>query len=89
MSSLAILAPKDDAEYYSVIKEKHRLLEERGSGSIMSEVEFRTGNVYSKLVMDCLHAETTSSSLTDEDFDDSLDVQENIVSMHRNMLDVL
>ena len=55
----------------------------------MSEIEFRMGNVYSKLVMDCLHAETTLSSLTDEDFDDSLDVQENIVSMLRTMLDIL
>ena len=52
LSTLAILAPKSNAEHYSMIKEIQRLLEERGSGSIRSELEFRMGNAYRKLVMD-------------------------------------
>ena len=55
----------------------------------MTEFEFRMGNVYSKLVMDCLHAETKSSSLADDDFDDSLDIQEKVVSTLRSMLEIL
>ena len=89
VSSSAILTPRDDAEYYSVIKERQMLLEERGNGSILIEIEFRMGNVYSKLVMDCLHAATKSSILGDEEFDDTLDVQENIVSTLRSMLEAL
>ena len=89
LSSLAILAPENNAEYYSMIKEKQRLLEERGSGSIRSELEFRMGNAYSKLVMDCLQAEAGSSSSAEEGFDDSLDVQETIVSTLRNLRGVL
>ena len=85
-SPLAILAPKDDAEYYSMVREIQNSLEEQGSRSIRAGLEFRTGNVYSKLVMDCLHAETQSSSLADDEFDDSLDLQETIVSTLRNML---
>ena len=72
-----------------MMKEKQRLLEERGSGSIRSELEFRMGNAYSKLVMDCLQAETGSSSSPQEEFDDSLDVQETIVSTLRSLLEVL
>lgn len=87
LSSLAILAPEDDAEYYSMVKEKQRLLEEQGSGSIRAGLEFRMGNVYSKLVMDCLHAETQPSSLEDDEFDDSLEAQETIVFTLRNMLE--
>ena len=89
LSSLAILVPKDKAEYYSMVKEKQRFLEERGSGSIRAELEFCMGNVYSKLVMDCLHAETQSNSSADEEFDDSLEFQESIVSTLRNVLEIL
>lgn len=89
LSSLAILAPRDDAEYYSMVKERQRFLEERGSGSIRAELEFRMGHVYNKLVMDCLHVGTVSTSSADEEFDDSLDIQETIVSTLRNLLEVL
>ncbi|CAD6584444.1 MAG: hypothetical protein ASARMPREDX12_001659 [Alectoria sarmentosa] len=89
LSSLAILAPRDDAEYYSMVKERQRFLEERGSGSIRAELEFRMGHVYNKLVMDCLHVGTISTSSEDEEFDDSLDIQETIVSTLRNLLEVL
>lgn len=89
LSSLSILAPRDDAEYYSMVKEKQRLLEERGSHSIRAEIDFQMGNVYSKLVMDCLHAETKPSGSADEEFDNSLEFQETIVSTLRNLLKVL
>ena len=89
LSSLTTLAPSDEAEYYSMVKEKQSLLEARGSGSIRAEVEFRMGHVYSQLVMDCLYAGTLSSSSADEEFDDSLDVQETMVSVLRNLLKVL
>lgn len=89
LSSSAILVPENDAEYYSLIREKQRLLEERGSGSIRSELEFRMGNAYSKLVMDCLQAEAESSSSSEEEFDDFLDVQETTVSTLRNLRGVL
>ncbi|KAM0801414.1 hypothetical protein BDR22DRAFT_847355 [Usnea florida] len=75
LSSLAILAPENSAEYYSMIKEKQRLLEERGSGSIRGELEFRMGNAYSKLVMDCLQVEAGSSSSAEEEFDDSIEAR--------------
>lgn len=88
-SSLAILAAKDATEYYSMVKEKQRLLEERGSCSIRADLEFQMGKVYSKLVMDCLNAEPNPSSSADEEFDDSLDVQETIVSTLRKLLEVV
>ena len=84
-----ITVPKDNAQYYSVVKEKQRLLEERGSDSIRAELEFRMGKAYSDLVMDCLHAENQSSSSEDGEFDDSLESQERIVSTLRNLLEVL
>ena len=89
LSSLAILAPRDDAEYYSMVKEKQKFFEEQGSGSIRAEVEFRMGHVYSKIVMDCLHADTKSSSSEYEEFDESLDFQETMVSTLRKLLEVL
>ena len=89
LSSSAILTPKDDAEYYTMVMEKQKFLEERGIGSIRAELEFRMGEVYSNLIMDCLHAETQSSSSADEEFDDSLEFQESIVSTLRSMSRVL
>ena len=71
-----------------MVKEKQSLLEERGTGSIRAELEFRMGTVYSDLVMDCLDAETQPSS-EDEEFDESLESQERIVSTLRNLLEVL
>ena len=89
LPALNIYAPKDDAEYYSMVKDKQIFLEERGSGSIRAELEFRMGNVYSKLVMDCLDAKSQSPSPADEGFDDGLEVQERIVSTLRSMSEVL
>ena len=89
LPSPATLAPKDEAEYYAMIKEKQAFLEERGSGSIRAGLEFRMGNVYSELVMNCLNAETQSSSSADEEYDDGLDFQERIVSTLRSMSEVL
>ena len=89
LSSAAILVPKDDAEYYSMVKEKQRFLEERGCGSISAELEFRMGNAYSKLVMDCLQAETQPQSSADEEFDESLEFQESMVFTLRRILEVL
>lgn len=85
LSSSTILAPKDDAEYYAMVKVKQDFLEERGIGSIRAEPDFRMGMVYSKIVMDCLHAETQPSSSADNEFDDSLEFQESIVSTLRRM----
>ncbi|CAF9909703.1 hypothetical protein IMSHALPRED_008447 [Imshaugia aleurites] len=87
--SMAILGPRNDTEYYLMVKEKQKLLEELGTGSIRAELEFQMGNIYSKLVMDCLHAERKCSSSADEELDDSLELQETIVSTLRNLLDVL
>lgn len=89
LPSSAVHAPRDDMEYYEMVKEKQRLLDEQGSGSIKAETEFRMGVVYSELVMDCLHAGTKSSSSADEEFDDSLEIQESIVSTLRNLLAVV
>ena len=89
LPSSATLAPKDDAEYYAVIQEKQAFLEERGSGSIRAGLEFRMGNVYSELVMNCLNAQTHTSSSADEEFDDGLEFQESIVSTLRSMSEVL
>ena len=89
LSSPTTTVLEDNAQYYSVVREKQRLLEERGSDSIRAELEFRMGKVYSDLVMDCLHAENQSSSPGDEEFNDSLESQEKIVSTLRNLLEVL
>lgn len=87
--SSATLAPKDDAEYYAMIKDKQAFLEERGSGSIRAELEFCMGNVYSELVMNCLNAQTQSNSPADEELDEGLEFQEGIVSSLRSMSEVL
>ena len=89
LPSSATLTPKDDAEYYAMVKEKQAFLEERGSGSIRAGLEFRMGKVYSELVMNCLNAQTQSSSPADEEFDDGLEFQESIVSTLRSMSEVL
>ena len=89
LPSSAVLAPKDDAEYYAMIEKKQGYLEERGSGSIRAGLEFRMGNVYSELVMNCLNAQTQSSSPEDEGLDGGLDFQERIVSTLRSMSEVL
>lgn len=89
LSSLKILAPKDDAEYYTMVKVKQDFLEERGISSIRAELDFRMGEVYSKIVMDCLYAETQPSIPADNEFDDSLEFQESIVSTLRRMSGVL
>ena len=89
LPSPKITVPNNNAEYYSIVQENQRLLEERGNDSIRAELEFRMGKVYSDLVMDCLHAENQSSPSEDGDFDDSLESQEKIVSTLRNLLEVL
>ena len=89
LPSSPILAPKDDAEYYAMIKEEQAFLEERGSGSIRAGLEFRVGKVYGELVMNCLNVQTQSSSPADEELGDGLDFQESIVSTLRTMSEVL
>ena len=89
LPSSAPLAPKDDTEYYAMMKEKQAFLEERGSGSIRAGLEFRMGSVYSELVMNCLNAQTQSISPADEELDDGLEFQESIVSTLRSMSEVL
>ena len=42
-----------------------------------------------ELVMNCLNAQTQSSSPADEEFDDGFDLQERIVSTLRSMSEVL
>ena len=89
LPSSAILVPKDNAEYYAMIKAKQAFLEERGSGSIRAGLEFRMGIVYSELVMNCLNEQTQFSSPADEEFNDGLDFQERIVSTLRSMSEIL
>ena len=52
-------------------------------------LEFRMGNVYSELVMNCLNAQTQSSSSAHEELDDGLVFQESIVSTLRSMLEMI
>ena len=89
LPSSAIVTPKDDSEYYAMIKEKQRFLEEGGRGSIRAGLEFRMGNVYSELVMKCLNTQMQSSSPEDEELDEGLEFQESIVSTLRSMSEVL
>lgn len=74
--STSVLEPRNDAEYYSMVGEKQRLLRETGPGTILSELRHRMGTAYGRIVMNCLHAPTNQLGKDDEEYDESIDIQE-------------
>ena len=68
--------PQNDKEYYSMVGEKQRLLRETGPGTIYAGLEYRMGVVYSQVAMRCLHATTISAGNDDDEFDGTLDIQD-------------
>lgn len=71
-----ILAPLDDIEYYSMVGEKQRLLRETGPGTIIADLKHRIGETFTNVAMKCLHAPTEATGQEEDDFDDSLNIQE-------------
>lgn len=76
LSSAIELVPRNDAEYYDMVGTKQTRLQQRGSGSIKAELDFRMGTRYGDLVMSCINAATERKAGDDEDLDDSLVVQD-------------
>ena len=83
------LTPRNDAEYYSMVGEKQRLLRETGPGTIHAELHYRMGAAYSQTVMECLHAATSQAGRDELDFDDSLDIQEESLATLRGLAAVV
>lgn len=84
------LEPQDDAEYHFMFGEKQRLFDETGRGSIFAELEFNMGAAYTQAVMWCLEVgPDVTHGVDDEDFDDSLDIQENTLAIFHQLLEVV
>lgn len=83
------LEPQDDAEYQFMFGEKQRLFDETGRGNIFAELEFNMGAAYTQAVMWCLEAGPDVHGVDDEDFDDSLDIQENTLAIFCQLLEVV
>lgn len=90
ISTDSILEPRDNAEFYLMSGEKQRLLGETGRGSIYAELEFNMGAAYAQIVARCLHASSgVKNGVDEEDFDDSLDIQENSLATLHRLLEVV
>jgi serine/threonine protein kinase len=90
MSTGSTLEARDDAEFYSMFGEKQRLLDETGRGSIYAELNFNMGTAYAQAVMRCLQAGPyVKRGVDDEDFNDSLDIQENSLAILHRLLEVV
>ena len=84
------MEPRDDGEFYLMLGEKQRLLDETGPGSIFAELMFNMGAAYTKIVATCLQASPClKARADDEDIDDSLDIQENSLATLHRLLEVM
>jgi Prion-inhibition and propagation len=91
ISAGSTLEPRDDAEFYLMLGEKQRLLGETGRGSVFAELKFNMGAAYAQNVARCLQASSQSVKIgaDDEDFDDSLDIQENSLATLHQLLEAV
>lgn len=80
----AILAPRNDAEYYTMVAEKQRLLREIGSGTITADLQHRMGKCYGQIVMKCLHASTGEAGEDEEGFDESLVSKKRVLALFKS-----
>ena len=83
------IAPSDDTEYYHMMSERQRLLQGTGYDRLRSELGFRVGNAYTRGNRYCLYAGMTSDGNLDEDFENSIVVQEDILATLRKLLDAV
>jgi hypothetical protein len=83
------ITPADDAEYYHIAGERERLLQDPGYRRLGRELEFRMARVYARVVNNCLHAGMTSTGGLDEDFEYSIEVQQETPATLRRLLDAL
>jgi Prion-inhibition and propagation len=80
------IAPADDTENYHMMSQRQRLLQGPGYDRLRSELEFRMGHAYARVVRSCLYAGMTSNGGLDEDFENSIDVQEDVLATLRKLL---
>jgi hypothetical protein len=84
------LEPQADAEYHFMFGERQRSLDETGRGSIFAELEFNMEAAYTQAVMWCLEAgPDITHEVDDEDFGDSLDIQENTLAIFRQLFEAV
>lgn len=84
-----ITAPVDDTEYYHMMSERYGILQGRGYDRLESELDFRTGRAYAQVVRTCFTAGMTEAGGLEEDFEDSIDVQQDILVKLRRLLSAL
>ena len=83
---MGMIASNGNAEYYTILRYKASLLGATGQGSIISELGFLTGEAYSKIVATCLTAAEWS---VDDEFDDSIEIQERNVGVLRKLTGII
>ena len=83
------IAPADDTEYYHMMSGRQRLLQGQDCDRLRSELEFRMGHAYARVVRNCLTARMDSDQGLDEDFENSIDVQEDILAKLRKLLNAV
>ena len=76
----------NSATYHSILGEKASLFEASGHGSLMEGLRFHMGDRYSKLVTDCL---TAAEWAADDELDETVEIQENNVSVLSDLLRVV
>lgn len=85
----SILEPRNDAEYYSMDSEKQRLLHETGPRTINADLQYRMGTCYSQIVMRCLHASESQEGEDEEEFDQSIAIQEESLTTLKQLAAVI
>ena len=75
-----------NADYYVLLSSKAALFEASGRGSLMEGLQYHMGDTYSKLVKDCL---TAAEWAVDDELDESVEIQENIVTVLSDILQVI
>jgi hypothetical protein len=83
------IEPDDETEYHSVIGNRQLLLQGPGYGRLETQLEFRMGSQYAAVVRKCLTAGMTSGGGLDEDFEDSIEVQQDTLTTLKRLLSAL
>jgi Prion-inhibition and propagation len=84
-----IVSPLHDTEYYQMVSERQRLLQDSGYGRLERELEFRMGLEYARVVRNCLTAGMTATGGLGEDFEHSIEVQEGTLATLKQLLAVV
>ena len=68
-----------------LLEHRHSLLSKATSDSIAADLRFRMGSAYEKVVAECLQITNSKCPSVDETFDDSVIIQERVVTTLRTM----